>query len=178
MGSPKAFALLQGKPLIQHVAERLAPLFQQVYVVTRETEAFTTLGLPVITDTTPQKGPLAGLYAGLVQSQAPWCFAVGCDMPFTAQAIVRYLARFLLRGDIVAGRILEQDQPLPAFYSRRCLPHAQQLLSEGNTSLRALMKSCKTFIIPEEELRPLDRDLRTFLDLDTPQQLAAVVREG
>ncbi len=177
MGTPKAFASLQGRPLIQHVADRLAPLFQQVYVVARETEGFTSLGLPIMRDAMPQKGPLAGLYSGLVQSQAPWCLAVGCDMPFLSGALVGYMARFLSRGDIVAARVQGHDQPLPAFYSQRCLPHAQRLLSEGNTSLRALMSSCKVVILPEEELAPLDPDLRTFLDLDTPEQLAALDRE-
>lgn len=68
MGGPeKAFVTLEGKPLAQHVAERLASQVDRVIVnANGDAERFASLGLPVVADSVDGfAGPLAGVLAGL-----------------------------------------------------------------------------------------------------------------
>ena len=140
----------------------------------RDTEGLGYLGVPVIQDRGPHRGPLVGLHSGLTKSGAEWCFAVGCDMPFLSAPVIDYMATFLDSGDIVAARVKGRVQPLHAFYSRRCIPSADELLSLGKSSLKALIAASRTTVIPEGDLAPLDPGLRSFVDLDTPEQVASL----
>ena len=174
MGTPKPFVRLHGVPLIEHVLERLHPSFDTVYIAGGDIQGLSYLGVPLIQDRGPHRGPLVGLYSGLTYSKAEWCFVVGCDMPFLSTAVIDYMATFLDCGDIVAARVKGQVQPLHSFYSSRCIPRANHLLSLGTTSLKALLGNCRTTIIPEGELATLDPGLCSFQDLDTPDQVESL----
>ncbi|PSM20067.1 molybdenum cofactor guanylyltransferase MobA [Nitratireductor sp. StC3] len=75
-GSDKAFLTLAGKPLIAHVLERLAPAVEAVAVSANlDPQRFSAFGRPVIGDIVAgQRGPLAGIHAGLV-----WAASAGFD---------------------------------------------------------------------------------------------------
>ena len=79
-GSDKAAALLDGKPLIAHVIDRLRPQVEGVVVVGRE-----HAGETAIADRpAPGLGPLGGLCAALAYAAAHGFDAVltsGCDLP-------------------------------------------------------------------------------------------------
>jgi formylmethanofuran dehydrogenase subunit E len=172
MGAPKPFVLWRGIPLIEHVLERLRPIFSTICIVARDVEPFAYLGIPVIQDAGPERGPLMGLYSGLVGSDADWCFAVGCDMPFLSAAAIQYMSTFLDDGDIVAARAKGRVQLLHAFYSRRCVAEAAHLLRLGTTSLKPLLGRCRVTLLPEHELARVDHDLGSFTDVDTAEELA------
>ena len=178
MGGAKPFVQFRGVPLVQHVVERLRVTFSRVCIVARDTEPFASLGLPVILDARPRHGPLVGLYSGLVESGADWCFAVGCDMPFLSSAVIEHMAGFLDSNDIVAARVDGRVQVLHAFYSHRCLPAAAELLGTGTTSLKALLQRCQTTVVPESSIASFDPGLLSFKDLDTPHDLKSLAKKG
>ncbi len=113
-----------------------------------------------------------GLYSGLVESGAEWCFVVGGDMPFLSPAVIGHMAAFRGDTEIVAARIKGRVQPLHAFYSGRCLPAAEELLSSGTSSLQAVLTRCRATIVPERELIGQGGALLSFRDIDTPEELA------
>ncbi len=82
-GTDKAAALLDGRPLIAHVATRLAPQVTAVAIV----GARQTYGLPyplIDDDQHEGKGPLAGIAAGLAWARtlnAHWLLTAPCDVP-------------------------------------------------------------------------------------------------
>ncbi len=79
-GSDKALVLLDGKPLIAHVIDRLRPQADALVVVGR-----TYPGQPTVADRPgPGLGPLAGLNAALAHAAARGFTTVltaGCDLP-------------------------------------------------------------------------------------------------
>jgi len=82
-GEDKALQLLQGRPLLAHVIERIAPQVETLLLNSnRPAEHYRDFGLPVVADPLPgQPGPLAGLLAGLAHSETPLLLAVPCDTP-------------------------------------------------------------------------------------------------
>lgn len=176
MGRPKAFLPFGHTTLLGVVVERLRPLFHRVIVVTREREALYGIDAEVLTDGRLERGPLVGLARGLAATEAPWCFVVGCDMPFLHLEVIGYMARLLDGCDVLAPVVEGRLQTLHAFYSRRCLSLATQLLDTGSVSLRALLAACQVRTIDVAELAHLDPEFLSFKDVDTIKEYAHAKR--
>ena len=94
MGAPKAHLPFGNATLIETVVATLRPVFKTVYVVGRDRERLVDLGVTLLIDDRDEQGPLVGLARGLSASDAPWCFAVGCDMPFLSPLVIRRMGEF------------------------------------------------------------------------------------
>ena len=69
-------------------------------------------------------------------------------------------------------------QPLAAFYAASCLNEVNKLLSgSGKHSLRALLDRLQVCYVGEEEMLAADPQLRSFFDLDTPQDMARAMNQ-
>jgi len=171
MGRDKANLVLGKQTLLQHVVSIVQPLFPQLLVSVREPR--TDIDLPQICDEYANAGPLAGLCAGLVQATTSWVFAVATDMPFVQTALIETLAQQRTGFQAVVPVVHGYPQPLAAFYSASCLEAIQGLLSgPGKHSLRAALEQLNVRYVDESELLATDPGLRSFFDLDTPQDLA------
>ena len=103
-GVDKGLQLLAGKPLVRHVAERLAPQVGTLLInANRSLPDYAALGYPVVADTIPDfAGPLAGLHAGLATADTPWVLTAPCDSPH----LPLDLAERLLAGAMAQGGAL------------------------------------------------------------------------
>jgi molybdopterin-guanine dinucleotide biosynthesis protein A len=82
-GVDKGLLELDGQPLVQHLAQRLAGQAHTLLLsANRHLEHYRALGFDPLTDGPYQgAGPLAGLRAGLAVCMTPWLLAAPCDMP-------------------------------------------------------------------------------------------------
>src|SRR5437879_3536860 len=78
-GSDKARAILDGKPLILHVADALRPIASSLTVVADISGKYDDLALTTITDLQPGLGPLGGLFTALNDCRHPWLLLAPCD---------------------------------------------------------------------------------------------------
>ena len=84
-GADKALLILEGRPLIQHVIERLSP--QVIDLAISGQPAHARFGLPVLPDAQAERlGPLAGVSAGLA-----WAAGIGVDHLVTAAVDTPFL---------------------------------------------------------------------------------------
>ena len=81
MGQDKALMPFLGRPLIQRVTDRLAPIADEVIVTTNHPEDYRFLGLPLFPDLKPGRGALGGLYTALSSATCESVAVVACDMP-------------------------------------------------------------------------------------------------
>lgn len=165
-GSDKLVADLDGKPLFQHVLDRLGGFgFHEVVVVLRPGSGLSTPGLRRIENARADDGIGHSLALG-VSSLKPCAaaFVILADMPFLPAGIFRLLADALPGHDIVLPRHNGQAGH-PVLFSHVCFPDLQRL--EGDRGGRALIDSCTyrvNFIDTDSDgvLRDIDRpaDLR------------------
>jgi molybdopterin-guanine dinucleotide biosynthesis protein A len=97
-GIDKGLHPWQGRPLVQHVLQRLAPQVGRLAInANRNVEQYAALGLPVHSDAqardgaVPYAGPMAGLLAGLNACQTDWLVSVPCDAPLLPLDLVERL---------------------------------------------------------------------------------------
>lgn len=97
-GADKGWVDLEGRPLIEHVLERLRPQVGAIIIsANRNIARYRALGWPVVQDEPfagdAFLGPLAGMLAALRAARSPWLAIVPCDAPALPAMLVRQLAR-------------------------------------------------------------------------------------
>ena len=175
MGTDKANLTLGDQTLLQTVAATMQQLFPQVIVSVRQPRA--GIDLPQVCDEQPNGGPLAGLAASLGKITTPWAFMVACDMPFVVPEVVELLAKYRLQHQAVVPVVHGHPQPLAAFYAASCLGPLRASLAAQQKSLRNVLKQLDVRYVDEAEMLEADPLLRSFFDLDTPQDVAAARNE-
>ena len=174
MGRDKASLVLGEQTLLQRVADAMRLVFPQVVVSVRTLRP--EIELLQVCDAHADVGPLAGLCAGLdyaSQNGVPWIFAVATDMPFVRPALIEQLANYRSGVDAVVPLVDGHPQPLAAFYSIDALPAVRALATgNGKRSLRAALERLQVAYVHAADLIAADPGLGSFVDLDTPEDLA------
>jgi len=180
MGNDKADLQLGDLTLLQHVIATMQKLFPEVILSVRRPRR--EIDLPQVCDDLPvegipRAGPLAGLTAGLGHIATPWAFVVGCDMPYVAPKVVELLGRYRTHCQAVVPFVHGHPQPMVAYFARSCLDSIHtHLESGGKNSLRAILGQIQVRYVGETELLQADPDLRSFFDLDTPQDVELAMK--
>jgi len=176
MGSDKASLLLDGRSLLQSVTATMQQMFPEVVVSVRRHRP--EIELPQVCDDPSYAGPLAGLVAGLGYITTAWAFAVACDMPFVVPEVIELLAHRRAGRQAVVPVVQGYPQPLAAFYACDCMEVIRAHLdSGGKNSLQAVLERLDVCYVDEAEMLAADPGLRSFFDLDTPQDVAHAKRE-
>jgi molybdopterin-guanine dinucleotide biosynthesis protein A len=170
MGSiDKGLVLLQGRPMVQHVLERLRPQVDEILINANQHRAeYEAFGHAVFPDAIAGfAGPLAGLQVGLAQAKRPLVATVPCDSPFLPADLVARLAAALeaREADLAVARTFEQPHPVFALVRRTVLPHLTRFLEEGGRKIDAWYATLSTV-----EVR-FDDEADAFRNINTPDEL-------
>lgn len=171
-GVNKALLEIGGQRVIDRLLAALRPLGTPIVIVSNDDSL---LGLPdtvVVRDVEPRAGALMGLYSGLRAVHTPLAVATACDMPFVSTALLRALLAQAAGVDAVVPVIGEQPEPLHAVYRPSCLPAIEAALAAGRKRLLAFFDAVRVRYVPEAELRRWDPELRSFLNVNWPDDLA------
>jgi molybdopterin-guanine dinucleotide biosynthesis protein A len=175
-GSDKSFALLDGKPLVVHVAERLAPQVETLVVSTNADPApFAALALSTVADRDQgYNGPLAGMLAGMdwTIANVPDAHAIvtaAVDTPFIPRDLVARLDRAsgnrgVARIAASAGRLHQTIGMWPL--SLRS-PLAQWLDDGRSRAVRDWLAACPHVAVDFDVRAGVD----PFFNINTPDDL-------
>lgn len=176
MGSDKGLLRIGSRRLIDVVLEAIRPLFPEIVIVANETTAYEGLDLPVVSDRVPDKGPLGGIHAALRSSRFPHTFCIACDMPLVCPDVVAHLCALAPGYDAVVPAWEAGYEPLHAVYGQSCLPHVERLIREDRLRVDALFSAVRVRRVAAGEFRALDPTLRSFMNVNTPDELEAARR--
>lgn len=171
-GADKAEAAWEGATLLEQVVASIRGEVSPVIVVTKHPESFRFLrgtGVRISRDKARRSHPLVGLQTGLALSPTRFSFVCACDMPLIKAALVKSLRRHAGRCDAVIPLWKGRPQPLCGLYSKRCLPALNRLIRrEGRAaSMRDLLSLVRTRYVAGGEVRRVDPEGLSFLDIDT-----------
>ena len=175
MGEDKRFLLVGSQQLYERSLAALRSLFLEVRIVIAQDSFPISSEVPVLRDLVPNCGTLGGIYTGLKQSRTEYIFTVACDMPFLNSEVIRYLVSLKSQADAVIVRLSQGVQPTHAVYSRQCLPIIEEMVHTGSLKVRDCIghPSLKVRVVEYEELRKIDPEGHSFLNVNTPADLAA-----
>lgn len=180
MGVDKTMLPFEGQPMVARVVDVLGQTCESVVVVTNRPEALESAHLDpdvqIIVDEVPYCGPLGGLTTALATSKHQWVLVVAADMPWVSSDVVRLLWEAREGADVVVPIAEKGVEPLLAFYSTACLEPARAALSSGRRRIISFFKSVRVAEVPVEALRSADPDLRSLVNINTPDELSGAMR--
>ncbi|MBI1822167.1 MAG: molybdenum cofactor guanylyltransferase [Nitrospirae bacterium] len=177
MGRDKAFIEFKGKSLIQRTLDTLKPLFKERFIIAKTREPYLSFEIPVFTDRYPNGGPLGGIYTGLFYSKGP-VFAAACDMPFLNPKVIQFLTEKLKGFDAVVLKTPDGLHPLHGVYSKGVLSRMETRLQTGEVKMMDFLGRIRTLEIGADEIKPLDPNLLSLVNVNTPEELNRFLEMG
>jgi molybdopterin-guanine dinucleotide biosynthesis protein A len=182
MGRDKALLLLPGNQamtFIEHLASLLIASCAETLIVARDqaqAHDYAFPGVRITFDKTPDHGPLMGLYSGLSAIQTQHALVVAVDMPFVQPAVLSFLlSQPLAPHTLLVPVVHDVPQMLLAMYPHSVLPLLEELIQQGRRDLRCLLEVAPVQYIEEEQLRQVDPQLCSFINVNTPEELQGIV---
>jgi molybdopterin-guanine dinucleotide biosynthesis protein A len=176
MGKDKALLPLphnERVTFVAHLASLLSTYCCEVILVARDAHAAAAYILPgvrIITDHMPDIGPLMGVYSGLSAMRASHALITAVDMPFVQPALISLLLSQPLDDALIVPIVQDTPQVLLAVYPRVILPLVEERLRAGRRDPRSLLDVARVRYIEEWQLRQVDAQLRSFVNMNTPQE--------
>lgn len=178
MGRPKALLEVGGIRILDRLLNELIPSFDEVMVSAAPgaAEAFDVErllnGRPetivLQRDHAAFRGPAAALVAALQATRHPRVFVCSCDLPFLQRSIAQMLIEQLDDCNTVIPVVGGRLQPLCAAYRAGCAEVLGPLLAKYRR-LVDLVEQVQVRKVEEDFLRQFDPELRSFIDVDTPE---------
>lgn len=188
----KGFLKVKGRPIIERSLGVLRDIFGRVVISTNMPEKYFRLGVPMIGDLKKERGPMTGILSALIATGEDAVFVVACDMPFISAELIRYMVdRYnqqsansiqhlafsiqqsanpqppVLNYDAVIPVFNNRPEPLFGIYTRSGIDIMAGAIDDGQRGIYKLLESMKALFISEEEVRGIDPEGKSFVNINT-----------
>ncbi|WP_422447543.1 molybdenum cofactor guanylyltransferase [Thermoanaerobacterium sp. DL9XJH110] len=151
----KALLKIGGLTIIERIYSVLAPIFDEVFIVANSPAELLDLNpeFSIYTDETESRGPLSGIYTGLIKMKGEAGFFCACDMPFLNEELIKYLIKSSAGWDVTCPRKDNYVEPLHSVYRKTCIEQIKKLLnSPGAAKVQSLYRQVKTNFVDIKNL--------------------------
>jgi molybdenum cofactor guanylyltransferase len=165
MNQDKGLMLLNGKPMIKHVIGALKANVDEIIIVSNNSE-YEQFGYPVYSDLIKDKGPLAGIYTGLYNSQSETNFLLSCDVPYVNKELISFLLLEHQNHQITIPIKEERTHQLIGVFSKSCEINFHLSLEKGELKLLDAFKNLNLNIVESNHF-----DSHNFKNINSPNDL-------
>lgn len=169
MGEDKGLVLLNGKPMVEYLLDLFRLLCVDVIIVSNN-PVYKQFNVPVFEDVIKDKGPLAGIYTGLLQVETEKNIIVSCDIPCMSSHLIEMLLSSSVDHLISVLSYQNKIHPLIGIYSKSL---TEDLLNEiQNNSLRVadFVKKHQSNIVKLEE----EKFEKELYNINTKEELKMI----
>jgi molybdopterin-guanine dinucleotide biosynthesis protein A len=122
-------------------------------------------------------GPMAGLHAALLKTEAEGIFLLAADLPFANPEAARFITRQGRGHDACIIKTDDRCEPLFGYYAKSMLPRAQEALAAGLYSMTVLFRDSDVRFIGTAELGDLWRENMLF-NINSPEDYEKAIAEA
>lgn len=168
-GADKGLLMLDGRPLVAWVLERLRPQVDALLIsANRNPERYGEFGVPLVADATPGfAGPLAGVQAALAGSATSLLLCVPCDSPGLPADLAARLRRALDRNNALLAVPAAAGRVHRAFclLRREAMPSLDAFLAAGERKLAHWQRQAGAVEVDFED------QAEAFVNINSPDDL-------
>jgi molybdopterin-guanine dinucleotide biosynthesis protein A len=178
-GVNKALLEVGGTRIIDRILEALAPISDEVVLLTNDASLESLSTLRTVYDSVPHAGVLPALAAGLAEASGEVCLAVACDMPFVSTRLFELLLELQMRSDadVVIPRSEGYLEPMHAVYRRASVELAiRAALARGEQRMISYFGAVRVREVEQSEWGSADPLGRAFFNVNTPEDLTEAQR--
>lgn len=169
-GADKGLQLLDGRPLVQWVLDRLRPQVGRVVIsANRNLDRYREFGCPVLSDRLSGfAGPLAGLQAAMTEAGTPFLLAAPCDSPGMPGDLGARLFQALetARADLAVPRAEGRVHRAFCLVRRELLPRLDAFLADGGRKLGLWHESLNTVEVDFDDRAGAFANINSLADLE------------
>lgn len=171
MGSDKALLDAGGRPLVARVLDQLS-YFPERLVGSNDPTKLAFLGVPVVPDQEPGRGPLMGILSCLDRARHELCFVTACDVPALDAGFVLGLLDAAEGHDVAVPRLPDgKVEPLLAAYRKTVVAPAREVVARGGRRIVDLYGRVRVRFVPVESLE-------WYRNLNTADEYRRWLEEG
>ncbi|MFA4920225.1 MAG: molybdenum cofactor guanylyltransferase [Thermodesulfovibrionales bacterium] len=164
----KGFLEIRNRKIIETNIELLKSIFSRVILSVNHPELYFYLGLPMIGDVIDSRGPMTGILSVFMNTESADIFVTACDMPYINAILIKYMVeKYNGRFDALIPLYDGKPQPLFGIYAKRISELMEQRIRSGKKSLLDFLKTINVRYINEEEVRSIDPEGRSFVNINT-----------
>lgn len=169
MGTDKGLMPFHGQPMISHLLQTLQQLELPNIIIITNKHGYASFGYPCYPDLLEDKGPLGGIYAGMVHSDALKNLVLPCDMPFLSKDLLSALIAEIGNEEVLLTRHNGKPEPLCSVYDSRCIHHFKEKLEKNELKITDALLGLNVRLTQFDD-RPWFRG-NEFSNLNTPDEL-------
>jgi molybdenum cofactor guanylyltransferase len=171
MGRPKAELPFALGTMLDYVVSEMMRVFDELVVAVANPRryAWEGIGVRVIFDDVPDRGPASALEQALREIRFDRAFVCSCDVPFVNGGLARKLCEMLGDDDALIPQVGGKLQTLHAVYRRKCAKTLATMRTRGEHRLHEIVNFAKVRVVPEAEIRALDPEMLSFFNVNTPE---------
>ena len=169
MGQKKAKLLLGEESFMDMIIRKLRTLGIEDIIISGYDAA--DARYPVVNDIYPNKGPLAGIHAGLLAAECDSVLVITEDAPLVPEDFLRQMLKTHEEGDapVTVAVCGERIQHLPGVYDKKLAPLCEELLQGEKARIMTVIDraGCNKLAYAGEEL--------LLKGCNTPEEYARVL---
>ncbi len=177
LGRDKAMLPINGHPFIWHIADHLRHFADEVIVVTNRPGKYALPHTKEVQDIFPEKGPLAGIHAGLTAASYEYSFVMACDMPNFHPKTAAFLVSQSSGYDVTVPQVGSYLEPLFAVYHKNALPLITEELFQGLYKVTGFYQKAKVNYIKEERFLQECAFQECFFNVNTPEDYVRLLQK-
>lgn len=167
-GEDKGLLLLNDRPLLSWVLERIEPQANEILIsANRNLEQYAHFGYPVLSDSIPDfAGPLAGLLRAMQAAHNDLILTVPCDTPFLPNDLAQRLSDALIResAQIAIPSAAGRTHHAVMLCQKNLAPDLEVYLASGERKVMEWQRRLKQVVVPFDEPE-------AFTNFNTPEDL-------
>lgn len=157
----------------------LAPVVDERIIVGERPE-YRDYEVPVVPDRYPDAGTLGGIATALAAARHEWVLVVACDMPFLNRDLLTAMLELPRDTDVIVPTVegarggqrgRQTFQTLHALYRSSCLAPIEACIAADRLRVISFFDEVRVERIPEAWTRELDPELRSFMNVNRPEEL-------
>ena len=162
----KGLQTFNGKAMVAHVLERLAPQVDEVLInANQNLDLYAAFGQRVIADEIAGfAGPLAGFERGLAHAAGDLLVTAPCDSPFLPADLVARLHAALVNGegDLSVAKTGAQAHPVFCLMKREVLASLRKFLASGGRKIDRWYETLKVVEVNFDDEQEAFRNINTL----------------
>lgn len=178
-GSDKGLVDLDGRPLIAHVLNGIAPQVGEVLInANRNVRQYQAFGYPVVNDALDGfQGPLAGFASAMAAATTPCILTLPCDGPLVPPDYAMRMMDALVAtpgSEIAVAHDGNRMQPVYALLPVRLMSDLEGFLAQGDRKIDLWYARHRTALSDFSDCPDAFRNINTPQDRDQLQKEGAV----
>lgn len=178
----KSLLRIGNKTMVECIIDNLSGIVDEIIIVVSEVEqgkkVTSTIGrVNIAYDSIVGFGPIAGILAGMKSAKSEYVATVACDMPFVDPDVVELLFSLAEGHDGAVPKWSDGNfEPLHAVYRRESMViECERAIQRGECIIMAPLRALNVrYVSIEEDIQKIDAELRTFVNVNTPDELEGI----